>query len=597
MPKQMLITVGNFLCHLDKTASLLDKFQLEISGREEKVFAAINKLTQAASGSAGLQGDRNDPLYQAVLKSIDNLSKRLGDWQTCVEKTKKGQQFIHQHEKQLMAVVFGKVNTGKSTLGNFLAGKDFLKADFDNPYKRISKPAFEMYESGREGNMANGWFAEGDVDTTGAIQFFTMPGFCWVDSPGIGSVIKEGDTVNMEALAKEYVQYADLVVFLMSSDSPGLQQDFDQIASLNTNSKPALLLITKSDEVDEDFDDDGNLIKQEIVPKSTERRRSQEDYLRRSLLDKGLISQEIGVDSLSVSVFLAQKALKNKNDQDFADSNFGGFLSLLSDRLGAKALALKQRNPRANINRLINDVISGVVASKSSDGFPGVTAIKTEFGALKARIADYRSRVLCLEAKIAQQILAQSMVKVQDYLDDARHKLEVGSNDAMSSQQLSTAITEILKKTAQPIFAENVVTVIQHFTDDVTMSLNIKVDYNLEKQYDSLERKVHHYERVERAPDGVLEKVKSKVFNSRYYSAREWTSTEYVQLAVGTNVYEIFEKIKADMDNQIKGIVKAEIEAVANNYFNQLEIYVDHVIADIVLLEQELAVIKYQDIE
>ena len=51
------------------------------------------------------------------------------------------------------------------------------------------------------------------------------------------------------------------------------------------------------------------------------------------------------------------------------------------------------------------------------------------------------------------------------------------------------------------------------------------------------------------------------------------------------------------MDNQIKGIVKAEIEAVANNYFNQLEIYVDHVIADIVLLEQELAVIKYQDIE
>lgn len=597
MTKQVITTVDTFLRHLDNTSVLLDEFQLDISGREEKVFEAINRLTRAASSSAGLKGDRNDPLYQAVLNSIDNLSKRLNDWQICVEKAKKGQQFIHQHEKQLMVVVFGKVNTGKSTLGNFLAGKDFLKAAFDNPYKHIPKPAFEMHESGREGNMANGWFAEGDVDTTGAIQFFTMPGFCWVDSPGIGSVIKEGDTVNMEALAKEYVQYADLVVFLMSSDSPGLQQDFDQIASLNTNNKPALLLITKSDEVDEDFDDDGNLIKQEIVPKSTERRRSQEDYLRRSLLDKSLVSEEIGVDSLSVSVFLAQKALENQNDQDFEDSNFGEFLSLLSKRLGDKALALKQRNPRANINRLINEVIDGVVAGKSSDGFPGLTAIKTEFVALKASIVDYHSRVLNLEAKIVQQTLAESMVKIQDYLDDARHKLEFGSNHAISSQQLSTAITEILKETAQPIFAENVVTVIQHFTDDVTFSLNVKVGYNLEKQYDSLERKVHHYERFERAPESVFEKVKSKFLSSRYYSEREWTSIEHIKIAVGTNVYEIFEKIKEDMDNQIKGIVKAEIEAVANNYFRQLESYVDQVIHDIDLLEQELVSTKYLEIK
>lgn len=595
IPNQMLACVENFLHHLEKTDKLLNEFQLEISGREEKVFSAISKLTAAASGSATLKGDKSDPLYQAVLKSIDDLGNRIDDWQTCVERTKKGQQFIHQHEKQLMVVVFGKVNTGKSTLGNFLAGKDFLEAGFDNPYKHIPKPTFELYESGRDGNMVNGWFAQGEIDTTGAIQFFTMPGFCWVDSPGIGSISKANDTINMEELAKEYVQYADLVVFLMSSDSPGLQQDFDQIASLNTNRKPALLLITKSDDIEEDTDEQERII-QRTVPKSPERRRSQEDYLRSSLLEKGLVSQEIGVDSLSVSVFLAQQAIKEQDEQAFTDSNFGVFLSMLSDKLGDKALALKERNPRANINRLVNDVIKGVPASKAGTGFAGVADLKAEFFRLKQSIADYRGRLLGLEVKIAQQVLANSTVKLQDYLDDARHKLEAGVDNAISGQQLSAAVAGIIRSTAQPVFAEEVVTVIQHFTDNITLSLNIQVDYSLEKQYDSLERKVRHYERIERAPDGLWETAKAKILNSRYYNEREWTSTEQIQLAVGTNAYEVFEKIKSDLDKQINRLVRTELEAVANNYFTQLENYVNQVISDIEALEQEIMSVTYQDL-
>ena len=128
-------------------------------------------------------------------------------------------------------MVFGAVKAGKSTLGNFFAGKKFLNALFDNRYKKISKPVFETEERGRDtgdvekDSHGDTWFQEGVIDTTGAIQYFTLSGLRWVDSPGTGAVGKAGDTKNMTALVEEYLSYTDMCIFLMNSSEPGLQDD------------------------------------------------------------------------------------------------------------------------------------------------------------------------------------------------------------------------------------------------------------------------------------------------------------------------------------------------------------------------------------
>ncbi len=57
---------------------------------------------------------------------------------------------MHEHEKYLVVMVFGAVKSGKSTLGNFLAGREWLKAPFDNVYKHIPPTEFKTQEQARE---------------------------------------------------------------------------------------------------------------------------------------------------------------------------------------------------------------------------------------------------------------------------------------------------------------------------------------------------------------------------------------------------------------------------------------------------------------
>lgn len=80
-------------------------------------------------------------------------------------------------------------------------------------------------------------------------------------------------------LAKNFVDNADLIVYMSNSDAAGTQQDFKELAGLYARKKKFLLLLTQSDAVDEDEDDEGNMISV-LMPKSESDCRSMEKNQR-----------------------------------------------------------------------------------------------------------------------------------------------------------------------------------------------------------------------------------------------------------------------------------------------------------------------------
>ena len=119
-----------------------------------------------------------------------------------------------------------------------------------------------------------------------------------MDTPGLHSLTREH-----EALANEYIQFADLVLFLTSSSSPLKEDERGELQKLLAQSKPVMVVITKSDESVTTVEG-GRLVKK-LTPKPPEKRKAQDDYVMNEIraLGNGVIENRRVV---SVSTKLAR---------------------------------------------------------------------------------------------------------------------------------------------------------------------------------------------------------------------------------------------------------------------------------------------------
>jgi len=216
-------TVDEFFAKLDKMQGELAKFSQTLDSRSEKIPDLVKSFKDKIFTAESKAYTGKNAVEKAAQKSLENMRAIIETWEEKIKADQKGKQFIKQNEKYLVVMIFGAVKAGKSSLGNFFAGKKFFNAPFDNHYKKIPKPKFATEEGGRntggieKDSKGDEWFQEGVIDTTGAIQYFTLSGLRWIDSPGTGAVGKEGDTKNMTALVEEYLSYTDMCIFLMNS--------------------------------------------------------------------------------------------------------------------------------------------------------------------------------------------------------------------------------------------------------------------------------------------------------------------------------------------------------------------------------------------
>lgn len=309
-------------------------------------------------------GHKN-PLQLLTTDLTEQFKGIFDGWESQVAARSKGTKFREDFGDSLLVFIYGKVKSGKSSLGNYIAwGHSEPSVEIK---KKSQQPTYFSAErtkviGGDKEKEAenNSEFRVNATEATSSIQGFKLPGLTWVDSPGLHSVnIVNGD------LAKEYVEHADLILYTMSSQAPGRASDMEEIKDLLNSNKKLMVLLTNSDTTDEDEDEDGNLITLTIM-KDTSDRQSQVEYVHKEL-SKLSNSSNVLADILSVSTRYAEC---NPTPKGIAESGMGRLMHELETICTSDALTMKLNTPMDSLKKSITTTANDLVGTKEYiDGF------------------------------------------------------------------------------------------------------------------------------------------------------------------------------------------------------------------------------------
>lgn len=582
-------TVDEFFMKLDKMRGDLEKFSQSLDSRSDKIPVLLKNFERAVFENLSAEKKSSaNAVERAAQKSLDNLRAIIQTWSDKIEADRKGKQFIRKNEKYLVVMVFGAVKAGKSSLGNFFAGKNFFSAPFDNHYKKIPKPVFETEERGRDtgdiskDSRGDTWFTEGVIDTTGAIQFFTLSGLRWIDSPGTGAVGKAGDTKNMTALVEEYLSYADMCIFLMNSSEPGLQDDMRYINRLSREGQEALIVITKSDRTDEDVDDAGEIISV-LVPKTPANRKLQEDDICRRVKAAYPEIDENKFRALSISTLLASQAIDEASDDKFRASNLDKLMKILGDKVSDNAIARKQENPRRLLNSFVDTVVDDL---KKFDA---------DISEMTAAVQSYKRDMAKISALVVGSVYRAVRAEVSYRASDWNRKVKRGGY--VSNEEISAAVSQILNDKLNAEINRQMSRIIEDFQrmEMQTVRANISAA--------ALERKTAQIEhtytesvpyRREREASGFFESL-GAFFGKKYYDTgvETRTRTEIQTVDAGTTFSEFLETLMPQVESYAKAETDAALADLRDNYFAERENFAEKMRVEIEKLRAELLQLKF----
>ena len=283
------MTDNVFIHALENFATEFDK----VSGMETQMLAHKDKLKSnleslirnsnfAIADSSDLSNSINQ-LKKSIQEAINSWDQKLSDLRPM-------QQLSEQYADRVIFLIFGKVNTGKSSFANFIT-EQF-------PPDQIKRFYFENGEVHYFQN--NQRFAEGVTETTATIQGVELgKNFVLLDSPGLHSVTAENG-----ALTQQFIDGTDAVLWLTPSTSPGQTQELNDLKIELEKGKPLQPVITRSDLLEEDYCERTDDIITIVKNKTPENRQLQEkDVLERLSKIPGISSVKKPI-SISVHAYI-----------------------------------------------------------------------------------------------------------------------------------------------------------------------------------------------------------------------------------------------------------------------------------------------------
>lgn len=349
---------------LDRYRTVLANTVKEVRNADRLVEEAGSVLSDRLAGKLkALVNELLHKLGDAVLFAGKEIEQALDDFQLALE-----------NEDRFVIVVFGMVNSGKSALGNHIAGLDFA---------HIVPPIAECFQGPRRINR----LPEGPTEETREYQGFRLPGILWIDCPGTGST-----TIANEELARRLTARADIVLFVTSSDAPMMAQELkelSQLVGLVGNSQfDARVVVTKADT--QVFQGSGQ--KAQLIRKDADQ--AQITWIKKQLRSANLDAFTIN-EPLVVSVYLARDALGLKwhdavpkkhwqsslNLVEYKQSGVLDVIRALCETIEQRGVELKRQWPEKRFNIIANQVqpLMKSVLGQLEDARAKVNQMRTMF--------------------------------------------------------------------------------------------------------------------------------------------------------------------------------------------------------------------------
>lgn len=546
----------------------------------DKCIQAFNKSVEQAKAHKLKAKDKSiQEIYDAstkVLKdTLDGLTKEL-------EKARNGMQFIQDYENSLNVVVFGKVKAGKSYLGNLMMGNAIRKLPTKTSYDRLEQPKVKVYDQGTcttqdklkevtEENDASGGFGVDNREATRVIQLFHLGAMTWVDTPGFVSLTEEN-----QELARESVKNADLVIFASNSDAAGTQQDFQEMKELYDMGKRFLLVLTQSDTLDEDCDDDGNIIPI-LVPKSDDDRRSTENYMKKALGENGIRLGDENI--LTISAFLGLTALEKGDEALFESSNMGKFWNLLSDITKDEGKDLSKKTFGDRVNTALRS-LQGKLKDAEKKLLDGNASREQKERDMKKKAA--------LTIRDAKDECSQ---KVASLIQEKSKKVEE-TKEPFSAADLKQILSKVVYETVMDACKKQFDAMAQ-MTKLSGYQEKLKLDSigDLAMRQDKISYTYKRVIEVERDPRGFFEHI-GAFFGKDYYTHRTIGETREKTIDLGVNVQEIQAKAHSSLEKILEKQAPQLIQEIIDYYSAPLREMQDEAFDAIQTAEKELEQLK-----
>ncbi len=520
---------------------------------------------------------QNQEISGLLENTIDDIKNASNDWKVNFDEMIQREEFRSNLANYFIVIIFGKVKAGKSSLGNFIANNklntqkvEFFKYDEAGNKQTIKK--LEEIEADS--------FATNNLECTVEIQGFKLDGMAWIDTPGLGSMVKENGE-----LAKEYIQSADYIMYTTSSDSPLQLDEREQLKELFEQNKKVTICITKSDLKEEDECECGsengckncnNGIINLLKNKTFENRKKQESYVKEEI-EKLIVNNKEAVlgDIFSISTHTAKMGINNNDIEIFENSNIPKFYELITDVVKHKASTLKQNAPVEGLKSFVDFNIIGSETIKQNSS---IKNIKSSLESLEQTIKESYERF---------SILKENTNNDLEYEIDniiATHASKINKNN---SNDIFLEIDNEINRKISEIIKINLSEILKDF-DTSLKSLNTTFSSNefmINDVYESI--KIDTSERNKKISAGFFGTITSIVAGialasnpigwavagtmaagavASYAGAKIGEATGSVneqKIVVGDNKEEILQKYKTS---------KLDIcEKIANNMYNQMQ--------------------------
>ena len=278
---------AEFLKIMDGLKLQFDDIKANVDSREKKFDSDLKELMNFLQNEPLIPVHDGESLDESLLQPWQELKDFLDwavkDWAERAANYERNTEFRNDHGDSLLVYVYGLVNTGKSSLGNFIAhgnhdpSNEFITMSSANNnapkffVRSVASGKLEEIEYANRKIAQMCRFHTNFEEATDRIQWFKLPGLTWVDSPGLGSVHQSNGK-----LAREYLDSADLVLVTVNHGQPGRRSEIDELQKLINRGKPVMVLITRTDEIHWDEDEDGNLVNKLIMKPDQDRREAVE---------------------------------------------------------------------------------------------------------------------------------------------------------------------------------------------------------------------------------------------------------------------------------------------------------------------------------